>query len=210
MTGPVELAAMDSTGLDTSRASRYFVKRRKSCTKIEELVAYSTFPKLEIVCDCSCHLILCAFPAVGPMVDLHSFRRLLFGTLTRVSVQTVLADAGYDLETNHNFARYGCNVRSVIPPRHGRPTTKLPSTPHRRLMKIYQDYRYGQRWQVESTVSMLKRNLGSFVAARKDSSRAAESMLKVLTHNIMLIVLWLVDVFYRAGHYSLREQLINE
>jgi hypothetical protein len=46
-TRPVELAAMDSTGLETSRASRYFVKRRNNTTKLEQTVTYSTFPKLE-------------------------------------------------------------------------------------------------------------------------------------------------------------------
>jgi hypothetical protein len=44
----IDLAAADSTGFDTSRASRYFVKRRKSASKTPELVAYSTFPKLEL------------------------------------------------------------------------------------------------------------------------------------------------------------------
>ncbi len=184
--------------MDTSRASRYFVKRRKSCTKVEELVAYRTFPKLELVCDCANHLILCAFATIGPMVDLISFRRLLFGTLRRVSVDTLLADAGYDTESNHRFARDGCHVRSVIPPLLGRPTDKLPSTPHRRLMKRYRDHRYGQRWQAETVMSMIKRNLGSFVAARSDRRRSVEVMLKVLTHNLMLIVGLLAWVFYRA------------
>jgi hypothetical protein len=162
-------------------------------------VPYSTFPKLEIVCDCSCHLILCAFASVGPMVDLNALRRLLFCTLTRVSVSTILADAGYDTESNHRFARDGCGVRSVIPALHGRPTTKLPAGPHRRRMKFYRDCRYGQRWQVESTISMIKRNLGGFVAARSDRARTAEVMLKVLTHNLMLIAAWLIGLFYRAG-----------
>src|SRR5688572_9805204 len=51
----VELAAADSTGMDTSRASRYFVRRRNSSSgcssKTSQLVAYRTFPKLELVCD---------------------------------------------------------------------------------------------------------------------------------------------------------------
>jgi hypothetical protein len=190
---------MDSTGLDTSRASRYFVRRRKNATKVPEMVAYSTFPKLELVCDCLCHLILCAFATLGPMVDLNSFRKLLFVTLGRVAVHTVLADAGYDTESNHRFARDGCRVRSVIPPLHGRPTDKLPSGLYRRLMKFFRDHRYGQRWQIEAVVSMMKRNLGSFVAARSDKARNAEVMLKVLTHNLMLIAAWLINLFYRAS-----------
>ena len=56
--------------MDTCRASRYFVRRRKNYSKIQELVAYSTFPKLEMVCDCRSHLILCADVVVGPTVDL--------------------------------------------------------------------------------------------------------------------------------------------
>src|SRR6266516_2263331 len=197
---PIEIAAADSTGMDTSRASRYFVRRRNSASKIEQTVAYSRFPKLELICDCSCHLILCAYATTGPTVDLNSFRYLLFGTLRRVSVGTILADAGYDTESNHRFARDGCGVRSVIPPLLGRPTQKLPSTPHRRRMKLYRDYRYGQRWQAESVMSMIKRNLGGFVAARSAMRRNADVMLKVLTHNIMLIVAVLVRLFYRAGH----------
>ena len=163
------------------------------------MVAYSHYPKLELVCDCAWHLILCAYATIGPMVDLNTFRKLLFGTLGRVGVGTILADAGYDTESNHRFARDGCYVRSVIPPLHGRPTDKPPSTPHRRNMKRYFDFRYGQRWQVESVMSMIKRNLGGFVAARRDESRNIEVMLKVLTHNIMLIAAAVLRVFYRAG-----------
>ena len=184
--------------MDTCRASRYFVRRRKSCTKVQELVAYSTYPKLEMICDCSWHLIIGADVVLGPCVDVNTFRKLLFGALGRVSIETILADAGYDSESNHRFARDGCGVRSVIPPRHGRPSEKLPATPHRRLMKLHRDYRYGQRSQAEATISMLKRNLGSFVAARSDRARANEVGLKVLTHNIMLIVAILWQLFYRA------------
>ena len=173
------------------------------------MVAYSRFPKLELVCDCAVHLIICAYATVGPMVDLTSFRKLLFGTLGRVSVGTVLADAGYDTESNHRFARDGCRVRSVIPPLHGRPTDKLPSGNHRRMMKKYFDFRYGQRWQAETVISMIKRNLGSFVAARNDRSRRVEVMLKVLTHNLMLIAATLIRVFYRAGQVQLSNYCLS-
>lgn len=66
-------------------------------------------------------------------------------------------------------------------------------------MKRHCDFRYGQRWQVETVMSMIKRNLGSFVAARSDPARSRETLLKVLTHNIMLIVAALIGLFYRAS-----------
>jgi len=53
----------------------------------------------------------------------------------------------------------------------------------------YRDYRYGQRWQVETTISMIKRRLGGYVLNRSNPARFAEMMLKVLTHNIMLMFL---------------------
>jgi transposase len=70
-------------------------------------------------------------------------------------------------------------------------------------MKLYRDSRYGQRWQMETVVSMIKRNLGSAVAARSDRARGAEAMLKVLTHNIMIIAALIAWVFYRADQHSM-------
>jgi hypothetical protein len=75
-----------------------------------------------LVCDGARHLILYAYATIGPMVDLNTFGKLLFGTLGRVGAGTILADAGYDTESNHRFARDGCHERSVIPALHCRPT----------------------------------------------------------------------------------------
>ncbi|HEV7299873.1 MAG TPA: hypothetical protein VGN72_10945, partial [Tepidisphaeraceae bacterium] len=51
-------------------------------------------------------------------------------------------------------------------------------------------------------VSMLKRNLGPFVAARTDRTRSADVMLRVLTHNLALLMRLLRELFYGAGHLS--------
>ena len=61
---------------------------------------------------------------------------------------------------------------------------------HRRAMKEkWEDYRkpYGQRWQVETVNSMLKRLLGSALRAIKHWSRNREMVLRMLTLNIMII-----------------------
>jgi hypothetical protein len=154
-----------------------------------------------MICDCATHLVLSAFAVPGPSVDVHTFRRLLFAALMRVRrINAIFGDAGYDSEANHRFARDGCGVRSVIATGIGRPSRKPAAGPHRRRMKRYRDFRYGQRWQVEATVSMIKRNLGAAVAGRSVAMRLTEAMLKVLTHNIMLIAAMLFELFYRAGH----------
>jgi hypothetical protein len=47
--------------------------------------------------------------------------------------------------------------------------------------------RYGQRWQVETLISMLKRVLGSALRAVKHHNRMREMLLRVITLNIMIL-----------------------
>ena len=58
--------------------------------------------------------------------------------------------------------------------------------------------RYGQRWQVETVISMIKRRLGSTLNAHRRHAQNRAMLLKAIAHNT-LILLHLVEVFYRAG-----------
>ena len=83
-------------------------------------------------------------------------------TSPHVRIEWLTADAGYDSESNHRHCRQQQGIRSLIPPKHGRPTDKPAKGRYRRRMQTHFDHqRYGQRWQVENVVSMLKRRLGS-------------------------------------------------
>ena len=76
------------------------------------------------------------------------------------------ADADYDSEANHCHARERRAVLSFMPAKHGRPTLKLPSGRHRRRMKqrLNKHYGgYGQRWQVETGFSMIKRRISNLL-----------------------------------------------
>jgi hypothetical protein len=185
----IALAAMDSTGLECGQVSPYFVRRRSRKKGLWQTTTYTRFPKMELGVDCATHLVVALVTSLGPHPDTDRFRVLLFNLLRRVSTDTVLADAGYDSEGNHVFAREGCRVRSVIPAETGRrflDPTQLPRGRWRRLMRRYRDYRYGQRWQVETVMSMIKRRLGHALRARSENRRNAEMRLMVLTHNIMI------------------------
>jgi hypothetical protein len=46
---------------------------------------------------------------------------------------------------------------------------------------------YGQRWQVETVFSMVKRLLDSALTARSYSSQNREAALRFLTHNLMIL-----------------------
>jgi hypothetical protein len=138
------------------------------------------------------------FIARGPRVDINQFCRTLKPAANRFWNKHLLADAGYDSEANHPYARDVYQIRTTIPARGGRPTTKLPTTKYRREMKTeFDEETYGQRWQGETVFSMIKRNQGDALRARSYWAQNREMMLKVLTHNIG-IILFVKELFYRA------------
>ena len=193
----VPRTAIDSTGLESTAASSYFVHRRRYVGGPWKMVIYHRYPKIGIVCDVQTHFILAADVGRGPKPDVADFRPLLGAALTRVRIERIAADAGFDSEANHAFAREICRVRSIIPAKHGRPTTKPASGHYRRLMQSRFDLlAYRDRVQIETVMSMLKRRLEGFVRGRNAWSQRRELRLKVLTHNVML--LFQIEVFYRA------------
>jgi hypothetical protein len=185
----VPRAAFDSTGLDCGHRSLYYIRRRSATSKRWQRVAYSRYAKLELAVDTVNHVVLACLVGRGPRPDTDRYVPLLKATLGQVRVDATLADAGYDSEPNHQYARDVQGVRSFMPATIGRPTTKPPRGRYRRQMKqrLNKDYgRYGQRWQVECTNSMLKRRLTSTVAARSYWAQCRELLLIVLTYQCML------------------------
>ncbi len=184
------LSAMDSTGMESHHTSRYFITRKQRSDQKDtyQTTTYKRFPKLAIICDCLSHIIFGLIPSRGPSTDVSHFKKLLSIGEKFLHSMRVLADAGYDSESNHVFAREVIHSESIMPARCGRPTDKLPSGKYRALMRQELPPVYGQRWQVETVNSMIKRNLGSELSAKSYWSQCREMSLKVLTHNIMIVV----------------------
>lgn len=182
------LAAIDGSGFEAHHTSHYFVRRRAAGGKNWQMTTYRRFPKLGIVADCANHLILSAVASRGPGPDLKHLVPAVEQAHDRRRIHTLLADAGYDAEWVHEFLREWLSIRSVIPPGSGRPTTKSPSGYWRRLMhRQFPKPLYGQRWQCETVFSMIKRRLGSALGVRNYWRQIRALMLKVITHNILII-----------------------
>jgi hypothetical protein len=191
--------AVDSTLCETHHRSRHYERRCRHHATSEKRSANARrsrsakrTPKLSIGVDTRTHLILSAKPKTGMGSDAPDFHDALYDAWTRHDVKVVLADAGYDSEANHRLARLDMNVRSLIKATAGRPTTKAASGDFRRQMQrqlsgSQKGKPYGQRAQVECVMSMLKRNLGDALRARTTHRRKMELLLKVLTHNLMII-----------------------
>ena len=187
----VRRAALDSTGLECGHASRYYIRRRNGAAKQWQTVAYTRYAKLEAAFDCDSHLLIGVLAGRGPRPDVDRFVPLLNTTLGNVPIDVALADAGYDSESNHRYARETCGIKSFIPATIGRPTAKLPTGRYRRQMKqrLNKNYgNYGQRWQCETGFSMLKRRLGSVVTSRHYWSQCRELFLMAITYNVMLLL----------------------
>jgi DDE family transposase len=184
----VPLAAVDGTGLESRHVSRYFVQRRSKTTKQPQNITYSKYPKVVLVIDCSTHLVLAAVPGRGPATDLKQFVQALALATNRARIGTLLADADFDAEWVHELCRERYRIRTLIPPRRGRPTAKRPSGKWRRRMgQRFDAKKYGQRWQTETANSMIKRRLGSALRSRSEDAHNREITLRVITHNIMIV-----------------------
>jgi hypothetical protein len=186
----VRSSAVDSTGLECSSASGYFVRRRKRVSEAWKTVVYHHHPKLGVVSDNDRHFVLAMRTGQGPRPDIDEFGSLVSEAQTTMNLQQIVADAGYDSEGNHRLAREGYGIRTIIPAKHGRPTEKPASGRYRNLMQRRFDFSaYRERAQVETVMSMIKRRQGNYVGGRTYHSRCRDLRLLVLVHNIM--ILWL-------------------
>jgi hypothetical protein len=188
----IEQAAADSTGFELNRASRYFTRRKRKPRQDKgethpQPVAYRRFAKLGIIVCCATHLILSIHRGMGPRPDADELWRLTSRSVPNAVPKQLLADAGYDSEDNHVMLRDYLSIDSLIPATIGRPTDKLPAGKYRYLMQTaFDDEAYGQRWQAETGMFMLKRHQGESLKSRKRWPRHRELGLMAVTHNAMI------------------------
>jgi len=178
------------------RESRQARIRRRAGKKRDPGPALKRLPKLGLAVAAATHLVLSVWCGTGTGGDGPHFAKLLTQARRRVPHRRLKAvfDAGYDSEENHRLAREELGVTSIIPAAIGRPTSAAPSSRWRRHMRRLLATKggrrrcgYTQRWQAETVVSMLKRNLGSALRGRSAWSRHRDLRLKVITHNVMII-----------------------
>lgn len=199
--------AVDSTCYEHRHRSRHYDRRcrrmglapgdkfgRKSKLTPDQARSreHKRMPKLALAGAAACHLVLSAKVHLGSGSDAPDLGPLLRDACRRAPVKTTVEDTGYDSEKNHRLAREELGVRSIIRPGIGRPTQKPPTGHWRRIMKQRfarkADQRiYGQRAQVETINSMLKRNLGDELRSRLKLRRRMEMFFRTVVHNFMLV-----------------------
>jgi transposase len=180
------LACIDSTGLEDHFVSRHFIMRQNRHSR-----RYRRWTKLTIVCHSRTHLIAGVIVGKGPSTDCHNLAPAVEQALVNMPINTLLADCGYDSESNHRLCRDQFSISWPVIAVNLRNLKYGSMTGHfRRIMRgRFPSRKYRQRWQVESIFSRLKRRLGSCMRARTDQSRQTECFLRVLTYNLMILYL---------------------
>jgi len=178
---------VDATGLEARHVSAYFRMRRGEPKRPGR--RRRAWPKLTAVLHTHSHLILGAVTGTGPTQDSPDFAPAMRQAAALVALDTALADAGYDAEHNHRLCREELGLRRSVIALNPRNTgRRWPKTPYRRAMRRrFPRDLYHQRWHAESGFSQHKRRLGSALSARSTAAQRRELVLRVLTHNLMLL-----------------------
>lgn len=194
------MAAIDTTGLETHHASfhyryRYSERYRQSYQALHGGRApraehwRAKHPKLSVVVHTASHLIAGAVPTWGPSNDAPLLPDVLAQAVSLLRFSAAVADAGFDSEANHRISREVLGVQETAIPLNPRTTGQSgPRTAYRRQM--YQAFPaplYQERRQVESTFSQQKRRLGSALTTRSRCVQESEMILRVLTHNLLIL-----------------------
>jgi hypothetical protein len=196
-----DTCAIDSTVDDTHHRSRHYEHRcrhrssgDKTLVNLRRSRRVRSLPKLTISVDVASHIVLAAHPRLGLCSDQREWPPLLRESKRRLPMlRTAIGDAGFDSHPNHVVAREQLGVRSLIKSSTPREGDGPPTSRYRRLMRkklvgSQKGKPYGQRAQAETVHSMMKRNLGPHLRARSVEGRKKEQMLRVITHNLMLLL----------------------
>ena len=183
------VVAVDATGLETRHVSVHFSHKRAKGQRRRKRRTQRAWPKLTTGVHTHSHLMLAAVPGLGPSQDSPDFTPAMRQAARLVAIDTVLGDAGYDAEHNHRLCREHLGVRHTVIRLNRRNTgRRWPKTPYRRTMRHrFPKPLYHQRWHVESGFSQHKRRLGSALTAQRTPAQQREIILRVLTHNLMIL-----------------------
>ncbi|MBX9736496.1 MAG: transposase [Phycisphaerales bacterium] len=160
--------AMDSTGIDSSCASRDYRGRTG--------ILGARYFKASVAVICGMFLPTTVIADWGPTLDKEQAVQLGEQAVLAVPTSRVLADRGYDLEELHAVLREKHGVDTAVPPvpRWGQVKSKYRSTLQGTIPG------YGRRWHVETFMSTLKRRTGPATNARGATRPLIDTAVKVL------------------------------
>lgn len=187
--GAARQVALDSTGLFLHHTSRYYEWRarreRGQRGWLKWAAALWTCPQL----------LLAQIVRPAPAGDFSDLVPLAAAAHDVLPFRQLVADGGYDSETNHRYCREQLRAESLIPAHNRRGSSA--KTPYRRKMQRLLGVRgtdrrgtvrarrdYGQRWKAETLMSVLKRKWGECLSARSAAMQQLQALLRGVVYNL--------------------------
>jgi len=172
--------AVDATGMETSVASAHFVSRSGRQRR--------RWVKVSLVVVCGLLFPTGMVMGWGPSSDKSDAPEVLeksFAVPLDALPQRLYGDAGYDADWIHAYCREEHGVEAIIKPATCRSDGTLGGTYRSKMTKTkLKRSGYGNRWQIESFFSGLKRTTGSALSARKDITLHHEAAFRVLAYTL--------------------------
>jgi len=199
--------AVDSTGFSPTSASTYYVrtlKRRNGKPgRPRNRREMSHYLKQTVAAETRKQLIVAVKFRRGPAGDSPDFVNVLKKVEpAELPVRIVVADKGYDAESNHEYAQEVLGARTAIPVRAAsRPKIKMRGKRRRRQAREFDRPGYNQRPKVETVFSVEKRTMGSHVLARVTAQQHKELIFRAFSYNsrrLETLFLLFIEDFYKA------------
>ena len=198
--------AVDSTGFSSTSASTYYTRvledRKSKIGGHRRGVLTRRFVKQTVAVETRKQLIVAVKFRKGPSNDSPDFPRVLEKVLPAgLPVKLVVADKGYDAESNHAYAREVLGARTMIPVRYRGPGIRVGGRYRRRNLRDFDEDAYHQRAKVETVFSVEKRKMGSHVLARVPSQQHKELIFRAFSYNsgrMESLFLHFIEGFYKA------------
>lgn len=183
------ILAIDATGYSTNYASTYY------SLWVKKWITRRSFIYSSITVDTGNLLIASQHSRRGPGSDNIFFGMLVQQASRKLHIDYVVADKGYDCETNHEFVNNVIGARSIIPVifRRGR---KVHGYHRERLAKRFNHRIYHRRSLVETVFSVIKRRFDSSLQSRSLAQQNKEVGLLCVVYNVYRYVTKQISVVF--------------
>ncbi len=173
--------AVDSTGFSSNYASRYYMMIRY---RQENGVWNRSYMKQTLTVDTDRQVVISDLPTDEHGNDYPYFVPALNRTKRKVRIRTVIADRGYDSESNNRFVRYRLRANNDIRVRTRRRRKRFWGRLRKESVKDFDWETYMKRNIVESVFSVIKRRLGDTLYSRSLRLRKKELKVMCIVYNI--------------------------
>lgn len=170
--------AIDATGLHIEDGSFHYRNRLGLSSKTRKNV------KLSAAIDTQTQLVTAVKIRKSNSADNNDFKKLVQTSARNKPIKIVVADKGYDDETNHEFCHEIIGAECIIPPRD---KTKKKHKTHgyyrKKLRYGYSKKKYHQRSKIESVFFVIKRVFGAILYSKKWHTQKIELLCKIIAYN---------------------------